>query len=200
MKIVEASSRTSETSTPKSGDHSIESSQLGFWRWFLRGGRGRGWRKFADRWLLLHLTVGLVLAYLVPAGLSSAATTVLLPLVGILIGLSFAWAGNAQALLQTEEIEQLADYRPGGFEEYVFTYQAAILTILSSVVLWGVAALGIFDLPCPWSCPTYVYFATKVALYAFSSITIRECWHVVLGAQMMLLMRRRIRRTPRDSS
>ena len=198
MKIVEASSKTSETSTPASADHSRESRQLSFWRWFLRGGRGRGWRKFADLWLLLHLAVGLALSYLVPASLSSAATTVLLPLVGILIGLSFAWAGNAQALLQTEEIEKLAEYRPGGFEEYVYTYQAAILTILSSVVLWGVAALGIFDLSCPWSCPTYVYFAMKVCLYSFSSITIRECWHVVLGAQMMLLMRRRIRRGPRD--
>jgi len=183
-----------------SGDHSSRSSRFGFWRWFLLGGKGRGWRKFADRWLLLHLAVGWALAFLVPAGLSSAATTVLLPLVGILIGLSFAWAGNAQALLQTEEIEQLAEYRQGGFEEYVYTYQTAILIILSSVVLWGVAALGIFDLSCPWACPSSIYFSTKVFLYGFSSITIRECWHVVLGAQMMLLMRRRIRRGPRDGA
>ena len=171
-----------------------------FWGWFFSGRDRSGWRKFLDRWLVVHASVGFVMAYIVPGDLKTAASTVLLPLVGVLIGLSFAWAGNAQALLQTEEIEQLSDYRSGGFEEYVYTYQAAILVILTSVVLWGVAGLGVFDLPCFWSCPAESYFAAKLFLYFFSSVTLRECWHVVLGAQMMLLARRRIRRSQKQET
>ncbi len=167
---------------------------MSFWKWFFTGKGGQGWRQFADWWLLLHASVGIAFAAVVPVALMSAATTVLLPLVGILIGLSFAWAGNAQALLQTAEIEEFSNYSDGGFEEYVFTYQTAILVILTSVILWGIAALGIFDLPCPWNCPAGIYFFVKAFLFFFSSITIRECWHVVLGAQMMLLVRRQIRR------
>jgi hypothetical protein len=177
-------------SADRSDDHSD-----GFWGWFFSGRNRSGWRKFLDRWLVVHAGVGVVMAYVVPGDLKTAASTVLLPLVGVLIGLSFAWAGNAQALLQTEEIEQLSDYRSGGFEEYVYTYQSAILVILASVVLWGVAGLGVFDLSCFWRCPAESYFAAKSFLYFFSSVTLRECWHVVLGAQMMLLARRRIRRS-----
>lgn len=169
--------------------------RYGFWLWFFRGTPRPGWRKFVDKWLIVHSAVGLLFAYLVPNDLQTAASTVLLPLVGVLIGLSFAWAGNAQALLQTDEIEQLAERHTGGFEEYAYTYQAAILVILTSVVLWGVAGLAVFDLPCPWDCSNLPYFSIKTFLYFFSSLTLRECWHVVLGAQMMLLTRRTIRRS-----
>lgn len=126
--------------------------------------------------------------------LREAASTVLLPLVGILIGLTFAWAGTAQALLQTTEIDRLSQHHPGGLEEYVYTYQLAILVVLATLVAWGVAGLGILDRPCPWACPRVVYRSTAASLFALASLTLRECWHVVLGAQRMLLLQSEIRR------
>jgi hypothetical protein len=166
-----------------------------FWSWFLLGPGRPGWRKFADRWLFLHIGVGLTLARAVSSDLRTAASTVLLPLVGVLIGLSFAWAGNAQALLQTEEVEELSGHHPRGFVEYVFTYQAAIFTILTSVVVWGLAGLGIFE--GPHLASKFRYSAVETILYTISSLTIRECWHVVLGAQELLLARYRIRQQDR---
>lgn len=165
-----------------------------FWDWLFYGvGEGPGIYRFWDRWLLLHLFVGVVLALLLPVSLKEAATTLLLPVAGIFIGLSFAWGGNAQALLQTSEIEDASQFRKGGYEEYVFAFQAAILCILVTLVLWTAAGLGLFDAVWPINRCAYSYRAVVGILFFFSSMTLRECWHVVLGAQSLLLMRFKIR-------
>lgn len=166
-----------------------------FWAWFLRGsGSAPGYRRYFDPWLPFHLGVGTLMAWLLPVTLKDAASAVLLPLAGALVGLSFAWGGNAQALLQSEEIDKLADHHPGGFEEYVYTYQAAVLAILSTIIVWGIAGIGLFDLKWPTQSSKRAYFLICDLLFSLSSLTIRECWHVVLGAQMMILARRRIKK------
>lgn len=162
-----------------------------FWQWLFRGTTGRaGWRKFLNSWLLLHVGLGWAIATLVQVSLREAANAVLLPLAGIFVGLSFAWAGNAQALLQSKEIETFSQFHEGGFEEYAFTFQAAILTILSTLVVWGIAGLGVYERRCFWQCGVYVYRVAEVVLYSLASLTLRECWQVVLGSQWMLLVQR----------
>ncbi len=145
-------------------------------------------------WILFHILIGSTLSFVVPVDLSTAASAVLLPLVGILIALAFAWAGNAQALMQSTEIEELAERHVGGFVEYVYTYQLAIFVILITIVLWASAGLGVYDKVWPTPSCTKAYEALKVVLYALSSLTLRECWHVVLGAQTMLLMQQKIKK------
>jgi hypothetical protein len=165
---------------------------LTFWRWFFKGSGGSpGVGKFANRWLLLHVAIGIAMAAIVPVNLEEAANAVLLPLAGIFIGLSFAWGGNAQALLQTDEIDRLASYHKGGFENYLYTFQSAMLVILGTLVLWGLAGLKIFDVLWPGG-ESAQYWAIETMLYGAASLTMRECWHVVLGAQALLLLRRRI--------
>lgn len=164
-----------------------------YWSWLIgRGVVKGGWRRFLDRWLLLHLVAGYLLATAVKTDIKSAANAVLLPLAGALIGLCFAWGGNAQTLLQTEEIEQLAKHRAGGLREYAFVYQTAILVVMACVVLWGIAGLGVFDDTWPKSSSKW-YFAAKFVLFFVCSLALRECWQVVLGAQKFLLLRASIR-------
>lgn len=166
---------------------------ISFWRWLAKGSGGKpGYHRLINRWLILHVGVGAILAWLVRVDLQTAANTVLLPLVGILIGLCFAWAGNAQALLQADEIVEMTQHHDGGFAEYVFTYQAAILAILVTLVAWALAGLGIFDTTCPTADGRLWHFALEVFLFALSSLTLRECWHVVLGAQWMLLVQHKV--------
>jgi len=154
-----------------------------------------GVRRLLNTWTIFHLGVGVLFGQVVPVTLVTAANTVLLPLVGVLIGLSFAWAGNAQALLQVSEIEDMAEHHPGGFREYVFVYQAAILTILVTVVAWAIAGFEVFDKV--WPTPVHVrtYFVVKTILFALSSLTLRECWHVVSSAQWMLLSQKLIKQS-----
>ena len=172
-----------------------------YWQWFFRGSGGKaGFRRLINIWLIFHVIVGICLALLVDIDLNTASNTVLLPLIGILIGLSFAWAGNAQALMQSSEIDELSDFHKGGFVDYVFIYQSSILAILITLIFWGIAGLSIFDSRWPTpKCKIY-YFTIKVTLYTLCSLTLRECWHVILGAQWMLLKKKKIKQEKKKQS
>jgi len=169
---------------------------MNYWQWLNKGSGGKpGYRRIINIWLLVHLSVGIIMALIVPVDLTSTANTVLLPLAGIFIGLSFAWAGQSQALMESREIEKLAEYHEGGFEEYVFIYQTAILTIMITLVLWCLAGLQVFDKTWPTSSDSVWYIVIKIVLFTFSSITLRECWHVVMGTQWMLLIKNKIKKS-----
>ncbi len=168
---------------------------INYWSWFFKGSGGNpGYSRVLNKWILFHLLVGIVLSLLVTLDLGACADTVLLPLAGIFVGLSFAWAGNAQALLQSKEIQELSEHHEGGFIEYVFVYQTAILSILVTLVLWGIAGLQVFDKQWPTTSNITIYFCIKVFLFMLSSLTLRECWHVVMGAQWMLLIQNEIKK------
>lgn len=168
--------------------------QLSYWHWLFRGsGAGPGYRRIADRWLFVHLLVGVFISTIVRIDLTACANTVLLPLVGILIGLSFAWAGNAQALMQSTEIGLLSEHHEGGFVQYVYLYQTAILVIIVTLVFWGLAGLHIFDKSWPTPDCNICYFGTKVFLFTLSSLTLRLCWQVIMAAHWMLLAQKEIK-------
>ena len=177
-----------------------DETSISFWRWLVKGTGGNpGYHRLINRWMVLHVGIGMFLAWIVHVDLQTAASTVLLPLVGVLIGLCFAWAGNAQALLQAEEIEEMVQHHKGGIAEYVFTYQAAIFAILVTLSFWALAGFAVFDKTWPTTDHGSCYFAVKSWLFTLSSLALRECWHVVLGAQWMLLVKHRIRRSTKDN-
>ncbi len=166
---------------------------LSFWKWFLQGrNRKAGWKKFINWWLLLHISIGFLGSVLLPSPLKESANTVLLPLAGVFIGMSFAWVGNIQTLLLSQESEKLYAIHAGGFENYAYTFQSAILVILITLVLWGMGGMGMLDRECLWDCPAATYDITKGVLFFFASLAVRECWHVVVGAQLLLIAKRYI--------
>lgn len=170
-----------------------------FWAWFFKGAETKpGYQRLLDRWLIFHFFIGLLLAFLYQGKLLEAASTVMIPLSGVLVGLTFAWSGNALALLQSEEIHAMSERREGGFVEYVYTYQMAILIILFTLVVWGLAGLGGFRIGSFLG--FYEKFALKSILFSLVSLSIRECWHVVLGAQMMLLAQKHIKDAKKKSN
>lgn len=180
-----------------SGSSLLAERPLSFWAWFFRGrANDPGWRRLLNWWLVWHLALGVSLAWLVPVSIADAANTVLLPLAGVFVGMSFAWVGSAQAIAQSNEIDRLADKQPAGFETYVYPFQTAILGLLVALGFWGIAGLGVFDQPCPWACPSILYKAVAAFLYSLASLTVRLCWQVVLGAQLLLLYQRAVRRVP----
>lgn len=165
-----------------------------FWRWMTRGTGGTsGSRRFVDRWLVVHLTVGVAIAHLVPIPLQEAATTLLIPVAGVFVGLAFAWGGSAHSLLQSSEVEAVAKHKNGGLEDYVYAFQAAILLVLLTLVAWAIVGLGIVDYVWPTPEHPLAYAIVGVAMFSLSSAMVRECWHVVLAVQMFLLIRIKVR-------
>jgi hypothetical protein len=172
----------------------MENELLSYWNWFFRGsGDKAGYRRIINTWIILHFIVGILLSFLVQISLETSAKTVLFPLAGIFVALTFAWVGNTTALMQSPEIDKLSKYHPGGFTEYAFVYQTAILVILATLILWGLAGLEVFDSIWPGSERKIAYFLVKSILFTLSSLTFRECWHVVMGAQLMLILQREIK-------
>lgn len=159
-----------------------------FWKWFFLGLQSRSGlaRLLFNRWTLVHITLGVTLAWAIDKPLSDIATGFLLPLASILVGLSFAWAGNAQALLQTDEVEKIAPHVSDGIETYLYSFQAAILVILITMTLWGLAAVGIF---------TPIALPAEMFLFFLASLAVRECWHVVIATQLLILTRYTIRKS-----
>ena len=169
--------------------------KFNFWRWLVKGTSGLpGYKRYVNRWLFIHVVVGLVLAKFVPVSLEQAATAVLIPLSGIFVALAFAWAVNSQSLMQSDELQIITKCKEGKFQDYVFTYQAAILVILITLILWGLSGLKVFDEQWPTRDNQQCYYVVKFILFAFSSITIRECWHVIIGTHWMLITQQEIKR------
>jgi hypothetical protein len=178
---------------------------MNFWKWFfigdidkpqtdesidqMNGKVAPGIRAYLDGWLVFHIVVGILLMLAVPVKINEAAKSILLPLAGIFIGLTFAWGGNAVSLMQSKEIDMLADFRLGGLKQYVFKFQAAILVLLITIISWGLAGLNVFEFLYKKLQPNIIYNTIEACLYFLTSIALRDCWHVVMGAQSMVLLR-----------
>lgn len=169
--------------------------KLNFWRWFLKGSGGRpGYRRLLNAWFLIHFAIGSALSWFVPVPLKQAATAVLIPLSGVFVGVAFAWAATAHPIIQSREIQRLAEYKEGGLSDYVFTYQLAVFVAFVTFISWGLAGLEAFDLRWPTPNRPHVYFLVKTSLFALASLTFRECWHVVLGTHVLLLTQQEVKR------
>lgn len=162
--------------------------QFSFWRWWFK----YGIVKFLDRWLLLHIAVGYLFAKLVPLTFQHVASVIVIPLVGILIGLSFAWVGNAMAILESPQLAKMTAMHTRGIKEYLYTYQSAILILITCIILWSLIALNLHHIPLTLNLSPQFRFFGKLALYAFSSLSIRECWQVVLSTQWLLISKYRV--------
>jgi hypothetical protein len=155
-----------------------------FWFWLLRLGLRR---LLWNRWLIAHILVGCALAWFVPGRLSFIAGSALIPLASILVGLTFAWSGNAASLLQSVEIQRVGAQDAGEkFRTYVFTYQGALLLVLVLTTLWSLLASGIANEPEVTN--LWVRMFGRSAIFTLSSLTVRECWSACVGVQQMLLV------------
>lgn len=176
-------------SSSKNSEHQIMPS---FWCWFICGYKGEaGYKKLLNKWLILHTFLAVALVFLTSKSPSELAIPILLPLAGTLIGLSFAWVGNALAILQTDELEKMTDNHPDGIANYIYYFQMAILILLVSLCFWGVVGLGVFDY---FDDSKWVDVPVKFSMFFIASISIRECWNVVLFTQMLLMARVKIRK------
>lgn len=161
-----------------------------FSEWLFRGrGKKAGWRTIVNRSSIIDLFIGTMLAIYVPLTPSKAAEVVILPIVAILIGVSFAWIGNAHVILQSKAIRLLAKEYGGGIPEYLHCYQLTVLIVLATLTLWGFAGLELFEV---WNnivfCEIFVYSnviivsaltAAKILLYSMLSKMMRETWSII---------------------
>jgi hypothetical protein len=154
-----------------------------FWVWFWENGL----RRFLDRWLPLHMVLGVALAFALDQRLSDVAKAALLPVAAILVALAFAWSGSIVGILQTTQLQRVTQEDGGkSLRNIAFTFQMAILVILITIVIWSLLAAGLVD-GLPWWRITALRYLGRSAVFTLSSITVRECWQVTLFVQHGLI-------------
>lgn len=164
-----------------------------FWKWFFFGSGGKaGYKKFLDRWFILHLLIAIVLAIFARDSLSDVASRLLLPLAGVLVGMSFAMTSSFHSILETREINELAEYNPGGYEDYLFTFQLAFLVLFVTLAAWALAGIGIFDTYVADKDFVVTYRSIQGILYFLFSLSLRESWQVIAGTHILILLRKNI--------
>jgi hypothetical protein len=162
-----------------------------FIKWLFRGTGGPcGLSRIINPWLALHALGGTAIAYLVERDPETVANAAILPLASILVGLVFAWSGNAQALLQQPEIEAISGKYKGGIADWVFQYQLAIAILLFSLIVWGLTAMGV-SLSSTLGLTEFAHsIAERALLYSLSIVALRECWSVISSASSLLILRK----------
>ncbi|GIK54286.1 MAG: hypothetical protein BroJett014_32590 [Planctomycetota bacterium] len=168
-----------------------EIKRLNFYRWLFCGTGGKCGLAYVLNWAVaVHLLIGFGLHLYVPSRLDEAAASAILPLASILIGLVFAWSGNAQALLQQPEIEAISNHNKGGLADWVFQYQLAVLVLLLALVVWGLTAMNVSvssELGIRGSTVTAI---ERTALFGATSLALWECWSVISSAGKLLILRK----------
>lgn len=158
---------------------------FGRWLWAGSGGR-RGISRVVNFWMLLHLLVGSLIALAISAPLSRTSQSCLLPAFSILIGLTFAWIGNAQGLLQTKAIRLLGKETQGGLIDFIFAYQLNVLILLVAISIFAIASLSPFEqLKLPVFHPK-IYFSAKALFYSTASLTVGTAWSTINGSHALL--------------
>lgn len=152
---------------------------LSFWRWLLKGSDSEraGIRAYWNKWLLLHAAIATILAWNLKLQPSSA-TSLCIPFISVLIAITVAWSGNIISLLNTEEITELSTYYHGGIEGYAFNIQSTVLMLFIAIIIWTLYGFEFFSYP--WI-PLFI-----------SSIVLRDCWNVILFAQLLTITRAKI--------
>lgn len=171
-----------------------------FWEWFFWGRNGKpGIGKLLDGWIILDILVGAFCYAYVDKPLSCVAGSVLLPLSGIFIGISLAWNGAAQAIIDSDEIRLMGEFHERGYAEYPYTFQNAVLIIFITLAFWGVASLELFEQSFLVSFP-FGHYLIHVVLYGLASMCLRICWRTISFSHELLLAKGQVIRMKKNSS
>lgn len=157
-----------------------------FWGWFFKGSNAASkpgyWRLFC-KWSIMDFVIAFLLNNIIHKPFSEIANNVLFPLSGVFIGISGAWVAAAHSMLDSDEIRHLGEFHKGGYVEYPYAMQIAVLILLTTLVLWGLAGIGVIDLiSIPW-----FYSLFGVFLYALVSCSIRTCWRIIYYSHNLLI-------------
>lgn len=160
----------------------IELETYDFWRWLFRSGL----RSFIDRWLVLHLTIGALLA-LSRVTLKNISPTVMFSVMGAIVGLSVALLSNLVPILQSDGIKKMVKRNGLNYLKNIINkFQLAILLMFMLLLTWTIVQIHMGSIY--WLYNNYYYcLISRFFVYVFSSLVIRECWQAISGLRFLII-------------
>ena len=157
-----------------------------FWAWMRDRSERGGMKRWFNWTLVVHTIIGVALAYVVPGELADRAKSVVLPLAGVLVGLTFAWAATAISVVSSPEFRRIMAGSSQGVRGTANYFQLAIFVVLGSTLLWAFVGLGPFS-AWPGAPVEIVNRIAAAFLFAVTSLAIAECWSAVNLTRLTLL-------------
>lgn len=155
----------------------------------------KGYSKILKWKQIVHLFIGLAVTYLTKTTIEQALTQeIILPVLGIMIGLTITWAGNATNLITTDTAILLARRHENGFQDWIFTFQLSILVTLITTIYWILISLNIdinilrkilletgIETESIENLKASYHFARTTIAFTLISVTIHEGWSCING-------------------
>ena len=152
----------------------------------------RGISNIVNRWLVLHVVVGLLAALVFTTPASDIAAKFAIPAASVLIGFSFAWAGRSASLFQDKTFSRfLIEYAPP-VQHYIYAFQLAILVCIIYIVVDLIIVAGGIGLTSGDAGLNDQI--NKAILFSIGSLALRECWGVINFVNLLTLQYYEVRR------
>lgn len=170
--------------TEKNPETQINERYLSFWVWFFKGGYNAtpGWKRLLSiRSTYICFIIAFFVARITKNPIEDIAASLFLPLIGIFVGLSFAWVDNMLNSLNSPAAKKmaLANTESGGYRNYLFVLQNSVFVLLLTLIFWGLTGIGVFkSLEEKKGIGFHVW---KTFLFFMLSISIAECWGIIQG-------------------
>ena len=165
-----------------------------YWKWFFF----KGYKSIANRWLVLHLFVGILLGFLSNNNLNDIAIAVIFPASGMLLSVCMAWSGAFTALINSKEIIILKSKIKEVDKDvrYIYNYQTSVLILLITATAWAIIAIigDSIKIAIIYHCyyEEQTFLIIKTALFTMSSIAIRETWGITNYANALQVAKTKI--------
>lgn len=159
----------------------------GFWPWLVLRDRDgdRGLSNVANRWLLIHIFIGLALGAYFDIDTKEMASKIAIPSAAILVGLSFAWAGRSASIFQDKSFSEFIIKNGAPVEGYIYSFQLAILIVLTFIGVVAVIFLGgVFPSTGDFLVDERI---NRSIIIALGSLSVRECWGTILFVNKLTL-------------
>lgn len=150
-----------------------------FWEWLLRKDKSkvRGLSNILNLWLIFHVLVGGIAAYLFPASYIDIASKIIMPSASVLIGFSFAWAGRSASLFQDKSFSKFLIENAPPVQHYIYAFQLAILVCIVFILVNIIMISG--GLGYTTGDNALDGKVNKFIMFSLGSIALRECWGVI---------------------
>lgn len=173
----------------------MKSDVFNFWSWFIHGFKSeegkricnRGFSQLFDWWFLAFPVISMLLSCYTNHSICDISRVIIIPLMSVMIGLSVAWIGSTFSIAMTDEVFALFKNNIYELVDYLYMFQAILLVLLVTVVMWVLASITNTALLPDFFSGIQVLFIVRFILFFMLCMSVRECWQLVVGSYMLII-------------
>ena len=170
-----------------------------FKEWFFKGIDDKpGYKRMLTWKLIKYIFIGIALSLIVNQSIIKISSISIIPLLSVLLGVTFAWIGNSHMLMVDKNVLQVISKRKGGLIEYLYTYQLAVLILLIILVFNILNGLEFYQLLLNFikfkiklnmNCISFLRIIYKTIIFSSLSYSVAIVWEIITISQWFYIIK-----------